>query len=92
MQFAYRNPAKNALRSSTNSSGCSSAAKCPPRGMIVYRWTLNSMSAQLLGRRARAPWRGIRTFGRPNEGHDKPQTSRRRAALAECDPSSSRRS
>ena len=31
--------AKNARRSSTNNSGCSNAAKCPPRGMSV-QWVM----------------------------------------------------
>jgi hypothetical protein len=33
----YRSVAKNARTSSTNNSGCSNAAKCPPRGILVKR-------------------------------------------------------
>jgi hypothetical protein len=31
----HRTVAKNVRRSSTKSSGCSKAAKCPPRGIVV---------------------------------------------------------
>lgn len=34
-----RSVAKNARTSSTNSCGCSNAAKCPPRGMAV-QWVM----------------------------------------------------
>ena len=35
----HRTVAKKARTSSTNSSGCSNAAKCPPRGMVV-QWVM----------------------------------------------------
>ena len=36
----FRSPRKNARMSSTSSSGSSAAAKWPPRGIWVQRWTL----------------------------------------------------
>src|ERR1700754_3538452 len=45
----YRTVAKNARTSSTNNSGCSNAAKCPPRGIVVQCVTLYAASHQLRG-------------------------------------------
>src|ERR1700722_2819826 len=45
----YRTVAKNARTSSTNRSGCSNAAKCPPRGMVVQCVMLYAVSHQRRG-------------------------------------------
>src|ERR1700744_2088877 len=45
----YRTVAKNVRTSSTNNSGCSKAAKCPPRGIVVQCVMLYAPSHQLRG-------------------------------------------
>ena len=47
----FRNGRKKRRMSSTSNSGSSSAAKCPPRGISVQRWTLKNREAHSRGGR-----------------------------------------
>jgi hypothetical protein len=44
-----RSARKNVVTSAASSSGASSAAKCPPRGISVHRWMLKTCSANERG-------------------------------------------
>ena len=54
----YRSPRKNVRISSANASGCSIAAKCPPRGITVQRWMFVYIRSEIE--------RGGRTISRGN--------------------------